>query len=73
MNETAGRHTGRILFYLPDKGFGYVRLAGTYEEFHFRAKNLSYARPAKDDLVTFRILDAKQGYYADDIQRLGLA
>jgi hypothetical protein len=31
---------GIIIFYLPEKGYGYLRLDGTREEFHFRAKNV---------------------------------
>ena len=66
-------HTGTIVFYLVDKKYGYLRLAGTREEFHFRGKNLRYDLPKAGDLVTFSIRRTSQGYVADDIRRAGLA
>ena len=71
--EVQTAHTGRVIFYLPDKGYGYVRLEGTHEEFHFRTKNLRYTLPVADDLVTFTIRQTGQGYYADNISRANLA
>ena len=67
------RHTGRILFYLEDKGYGYLRLAGTREEFHFRRKNLQFTNPVVGELVTFVIKKLKSGVCADEITRAGLA
>ena len=64
--------TGTILFYLSDKNYGYVRVAGTREEFHFRAKNLRYDSPQAGDLVSFRIKRTGQGFVADRIERANL-
>ena len=64
---------GELVFYLPDKGYGYVRLAGTREEFHFRAKNLRYDNPRAGDLVRFVLVTTRQGYFADVIERANLA
>lgn len=66
-------HTGTILFYLADKGYGYLRLAGTREEFHFQRKNILVAQLAAGDLVSFELRESRQGYYADRIQKKGLA
>lgn len=65
--------TGIILFYLPDKGFGYLRLLDTREEFHFQAKNVLAASLKKGDVVSFRLREGKQGYYADEIEKAMLA
>ena len=63
---------GTILFYLEDKQYGYVRLQGTREEFHFRYKNLRYEDPQAGDLVRFRIKRTAQGYVADRIEKAPL-
>ncbi|OAV44133.1 hypothetical protein [Lewinella sp. 4G2] len=68
-----GKHTGRILFYLETKGYGYLRLEGTLEEFHFRRKNLRFTEPQAGELVTFSIKALKSGVCADEIERAGLA
>jgi len=65
-------HTGVILFYLEDKGYGYLRLEGTREEFHFRKKHLLVAAVKKGELVRFKLRQGRQGYYADEIARAGL-
>ena len=67
------RHPGQIVFYLPDKKYGYVRLTGTLEEFHFRAANLRYAEPHSGDPITFTLHKTNRGYVADDITPAGLA
>ena len=66
-------HTGTIIFYLADKGYGYLRLQGTREEFHFRRKNVLTEHLKAGDLVTFRLLEARQGYFADEVRLAGLA
>lgn len=66
-------HTGVIVFYLPDRGYGYLRLLGTREEFHFRKKNLLVDGLAAGDTVTFMLKEGRQGYYADEISKAGLA
>ncbi|THH39433.1 S1 domain-containing protein [Neolewinella litorea] len=63
---------GTIVFYLPDRGFGYLRLQGTREEFYFRRRNLLVPVVRKGDLVRFVLRDGPQGYYADAIEPGGL-
>ena len=65
--------TGIILFYLPEKGYGYLRLLDTREEFHFREKNLLLHEVKAGDLVRFEMKQGRQGYFADQIQRKGIA
>jgi len=66
-------HTGIILFYLSDKGYGYLRLLDTREEFHFRAKNVVASNLKKGDVVNFFLREGRQGYYADEIKLVLLA
>lgn len=65
-------YTGTIVFYLPGKGFGYVRIPDTHEEFHFRAHNLLQA-VAAGDYVRFQLKQGKQGYFADQILLLNVS
>ena len=67
--------TATVIFYYPDKGYGYLRLTGTREEFHFRRSNLldPAAPPAAGSLVTFVLRRNRQGYFADDVRPAGLA
>lgn len=65
--------TGTIIFYLPEKGYGYLRLLDTREDFHFRDKNLLVSTVNAGDLVSFELKEGKQGYFADRIQKTGLA
>lgn len=67
------QHTGIIVFYLPEKGYGYLRLAGTQEEFHFRAKNLKTVTVRAGDVVRFVLREGRQGYFADDISDARIA
>ncbi|MCX8212222.1 MAG: cold shock CspA family protein [Neolewinella sp.] len=64
---------GIILFYLPEKGYGYLRLLDTREEFHFRKKNLILHEIKAGDLVSFEMKQGSQGYFADQVQRKGIA
>ena len=57
---------------MEDKQYGYVRLQGTREEFHFRARNLRYDDPRAGDPVRFRIKRTAQGYVADQVERANL-
>jgi cold shock CspA family protein len=66
-------HTGTIIFYISEKGYGYLRLQDTREEFRFRAKNMLAKNLAKGDIVLFKLKEGKQGYYADEITRQMLA
>lgn len=61
--------TGTILFYLPEKGYGYLRLLNTREEFYFREKNVRAPGLTAGDVVCFRIKQGRQGYFADEIER----
>ena len=63
---------GTILFYLADKRYGYLRLEGTREEFHFRAADLAFSDPKAGDLVRFTILENRKGIFAKNIQRAGI-
>ena len=70
MPPSLTRSPGRIVFYLPERGTGYLRLEGTLEEFHFRRQNLreGTAMVQKGDLVYFTLCEGRGGYYADDIE-----
>ena len=65
--------TGIIIFYLPEKGYGYLRLLDTREDFHFRAKNLLTGSVKAGELVSFALKKGRQGYFADQVRRKGLA
>ena len=60
---------GIIQFYLKKRGFGYVRVPETGEEFHFAKKNLREAIEDKD-AVSFVLKKTKYGFYADEIFRV---
>jgi cold shock CspA family protein len=64
-------YQGVILFYLPDKGYGYVRIPGTREEFHFRKENLLQPVQAGDH-VRFQLKQQRNGYFVDQIELLNL-
>jgi cold shock CspA family protein len=64
---------GIIIFYLPEKGYGYLRLDGTREEFHFRAKNVVSPGIKEGDLVRFNLRQNRGGYYADEVTLAGIA
>jgi cold shock CspA family protein len=68
MNNT---YQGVILFYLTDKGYGYLRIPGTREEFHFRKENLLQPVQAGDQ-VSFLLKQQRHGYFADQIKLLNL-
>lgn len=63
---------GTVLFYLPEKGYGYLRLEGTREEFYFRRQHLAGPPVKKGDRVRFVLRDGRQGYYADAVELAGL-
>lgn len=66
-------HQGIIIFYLAEKGYGYLRLRGTREEFHFRGEDVRSPALGKGDAVTFRLAEGRQGYYAAEVRRANLA
>lgn len=61
---------GVIIFYLSDKGYGYLRVRGTREEFHFRAKQMISTDLAAGDIVRFKLAEGRQGYFADQVEKL---
>ncbi len=59
---------GIIQFFMERKGYGYVRVPETREEFHFREKAL--LEPVKKgDRVVFEIKENKQGLFAVHIRK----
>ena len=70
---TVEKLPGTIIFYLPAKGYGYLRLSGTREEFHFRSANLIGAPVRAGDAVRFVLRQGRQGYYADAVERANIA
>ncbi|MEL6657019.1 MAG: hypothetical protein AAFR36_11265 [Bacteroidota bacterium] len=64
--------TGTIVFYLADKGYGYVRVPDTREEFRFRSTNL-LAPVQAGDWVSFVLKQHKKDYFADEIRPVGIA
>ncbi len=66
-------HPGRIIFYLPERGTGYLRLEGSREEFYFQRRHLRGVDTVKKgDLVRFVLREGRQGYYADEIEPAGV-
>lgn len=58
---------GVIVFYLLNKGYGYLRVPDTREEFYFRASDLRDEVKA-GDWVTFELKERKGQYLAHDIR-----
>ncbi len=61
--------TGIIQFYLKDRGFGYIRILETGEEYHFAEKNLMEKIKDKDQ-VQFELKKTKHGFYAANIKKV---
>ncbi|MEM0993366.1 MAG: cold shock domain-containing protein [Bacteroidota bacterium] len=57
---------GHIKFFLAEKGYGYIRVAATYEEFFFQQKDLK-SPVAKGDSVQFKLKEDRHGVRAVDI------
>lgn len=78
------RHLGQVIFFLPDKGFGYLRLYGTLEEFHFSARSrvqreLNPARGGVQceelkagDMVRFSLAQGRRGWRVTEVERAGV-
>ena len=64
---------GVVVFYLPERGYGYLRLEGTREEFYFRRANLAGPAVQPGDRVRFLLREGRQGYYADAVTRIEMA
>ena len=59
---------GIVQYYLPDKGYGYIRDTENREEFHFTKKNLLEAIQSKD-VVYFEVRENKYGLIATNIRK----
>ena len=61
---------GTVVCYLPERGYGFVRLYGTREEFHFRAR--SQVREGGNwqagQLVRFTLRQTARGWEATDLR-----
>ncbi len=62
----AQKQKGIIQFYLPGKGYGYVRNPISLEEFYFSKKSLLEPVEDKEEVV-FEIREGKQGLVAVNI------
>uniref|UniRef100_UPI0024A9DD33 cold-shock protein n=2 Tax=Haliscomenobacteraceae TaxID=1937961 RepID=UPI0024A9DD33 len=59
--------TGVVQFFLQDKGYGYIRVPETREEFYVHRRNL--LQPVERGMaVRFVLRENKQGPYADEVQ-----
>lgn len=58
---------GIIQFYLEKKGYGYIRVPETREEFYFTKKALTFP-VEKGQIVQFKISEDQQGLFATDIK-----
>jgi cold shock CspA family protein len=57
---------GVVQFFLEKKGYGYIRIPETREEFYVQKKQL--LEPVKKgDRVSFEIKESKQGLYATKV------
>lgn len=61
--------TGIVQFFLESKGYGYVRVPETREEFHFRRKALR-TPVKKGDQVRFRLVENRHGLFAVDLEKV---
>lgn len=57
---------GRIKFFIAEKGYGYIRVEATFEEFFFKQKELKYI-VKKGDRVSFDLKENRHGLYAVNI------
>lgn len=60
---------GIVQFFLAQKGYGYIRVPETREEFYFHRKNLR-GTVSDGDTVSFVIREDKHGLYAAEVQRV---
>ena len=59
--------TGVVQFFLQDKGYGYIRVPETREEFYVHRRNL--LQPVERGMeVKFVLRENKQGAYADEVK-----
>ncbi|MCB0546961.1 MAG: cold shock domain-containing protein [Phaeodactylibacter sp.] len=60
---------GIVQFFLAQKGYGYIRVPETREEFYFQRKNLR-GTISDGDKASFVIREDKYGLYAAEVQRI---
>lgn len=60
------QRTGKVKFYIPDRGFGFV-IDGK-DEYFFHVSNCNY-EPKADDSISFTVKDTKKGPNAIDITK----
>lgn len=63
------KRQGRVQFYIKAKGYGYIRVKDTFEEFHFRKKNLKTA-VEDGDKVEFEVGKNEQGLFAKNVTKV---
>ncbi len=61
---------GIVQFFLERKGYGYIRVPETREEFYVQRRHLK-APVYKGDKVRFVIREDKLGLYAAEVERVG--
>ncbi len=59
---------GIVQFFLVDKGYGYIRVPETREEFYVHRKQLK-GPVQRGDQVRFVVKENKQGAYAAEVER----
>lgn len=64
------KQQGIIQFYIRSKGYGYIRVDTSHEEFHFRERHLLSAIE-DGDAVEFEIGEDSGGFFAKAIQKIG--
>lgn len=67
--RVAAMRRGIIQFYLKERGFGYVRVPATGEEYHFLKKHLTEEVEDKEE-IEFEVKETKQGLKANNIRRV---
>lgn len=63
------KQKGIVQFFLAEKGYGYIRVPATGEEFFVQRKHLRHS-VQRGDRVRFEILENKQGLYAVHVEKL---
>ncbi len=60
---------GIVQFYIRSKGYGYIRVDATHEEFHFRERHV-LSEIEDGDKVCFEIGEDMDGFFAKNIQKV---
>ena len=64
---------GTIIYFLPERGYGFLRLHGTREEFHFRAGGARVPVFRAGQLVRFTLQRTGRGWEAVNVVPAGMA